>query len=87
MAEEFPDVEIETQILIGKPFQCILQWIEEIDPSLLILSRHGNHRIEGTDMGSQVANLCRLAPGNILVTSTLGVRPDDIPWIWTRVGS
>ena len=81
MAEEFPDVEIETQILIGKPFQCILQWIEEIDPSLLILSRHGNHRIEGTDMGSQVANLCRLAPGNILVTSTLGVRPDDIPWI------
>ena len=32
-------------------------------------------------MGSQVANLCRLAPGNILVTSTLGVRPDDIPWI------
>ncbi len=81
MAEEFPDVEVETQILIGKPFQCILQWAEEINPSLLILARHGGHRIEGTDMGSQAENLCRLAPGNILVSGTLGVKPDDIPWI------
>ena len=81
MADEFPDVEVETQILVGKPFQCILQWIEEIGPSLLILARHGGHRIEDTDMGSQADNLCRLAPGNILLVGTLDVRPDDIPWI------
>ena len=81
MAEEFPDVEIETQILIGKPFQCILQWIEEVDPSLLILARHGGHRIEDTDMGSQAENLCRLSPTNVLLIGTTDVRPDDIPWI------
>jgi nucleotide-binding universal stress UspA family protein len=81
IADEFPDVEVETQILIGKPFQCILQWVEELDPSLLVLARHGGHRIEGTDMGSQADNLCRLAPGNILLVGTLDVRPDDIPWI------
>ena len=81
MAQEFPEVEVETQILIGKPFQCILQWIEEIDPSLLILARHGGHRIEGTDMGSQADNLCRLSPTNILLIGTTDVRPDDIPWI------
>ena len=81
MAEEFPDVEVETQILIGKPFQCILQWVEEIEPSLLILARHGGHRIEGTDMGSQADNLCRLSPTNILLIGTTDVRPDDIPWI------
>ena len=81
MAEEFPDVEVETQILVGKPFQCILQWVEEIEPSLLILARHGGHRIEGTDMGSQAENLCRLAPTNILLVGTTDVRPDDIPWI------
>jgi nucleotide-binding universal stress UspA family protein len=81
MAEEFPDVEVETQILIGKPFQCILQWVEEVDPSLLIMARHGGHRIEGTDMGSQADNLCRLAPTNILLIGTTDVRPDDIPWI------
>ena len=81
MAEEFPEVEVETQILIGKPFQCILQWVEEIRPSLLILARHGGHRIEGTDMGSQAENLCRLALTNILLIGTTDVRPDDIPWI------
>jgi nucleotide-binding universal stress UspA family protein len=81
MAQEFPDVEVETQILVGKPFQCILQWVEEIDPSLLILARHGGHRIEGTDMGSQADNLCRLSPTNILLIGTTDVRPDDIPWI------
>ena len=81
MADEFPDVEVETQILIGKPFQCILQWIEELDPSLVVLARHGGHRIEGPDMGSQAENLCRLASANILLVGTLDVRPDDIPWI------
>jgi nucleotide-binding universal stress UspA family protein len=81
MASEFPDVEIETQILIGKPFQCILQWIEELDPSLLVVARHGGHRIDGTDLGSQAENLCRLAPTSVLLVGTTDVRPDDIPWI------
>ena len=81
MAQEFPDVEIETQILVGKPFQCILQWVEEINPSLLIFARHGGHRIEGTDMGSQAENLCRLVPTNVLLIGITDVRPDDIPWI------
>ncbi|MGD2070918.1 MAG: universal stress protein [Gemmatimonadota bacterium] len=81
MAGEYPEVELETQILIGKPFQCILQWVEEVEPDLLILARHGGHRIEGTDMGSQAANLVRLAPCNVLLTGTTDVRPDEIPWI------
>ncbi len=81
MAEEFPDVPIETQILIGKPFQVILQWTEEIEPSLLILARHGAHRIEGTAIGSQADNLLRLAPCNVLLVGTLGVLPEEIPWI------
>ena len=33
MAEEYPEVEVETQVLIGKPFQVILQWAEEVDPA------------------------------------------------------
>jgi len=81
MAEEFPDVQVETQVLIGKPFQCILQWAEEVEPTLLVLARHGGHRIEGTNIGSQAANLVRLAPSNVLLVGTLDVRPDEIPWI------
>ncbi len=81
MASEFPDVEVETQILIGKPFQCILQWVEELDPSLVVMARHGGHRIDGTDLGSQAENLCRLTPANVLLVGTTDVRPDEIPWI------
>jgi nucleotide-binding universal stress UspA family protein len=81
MAEEFSDVPVITQILIGKPFQVMLQWIEEIQPTLAIFGRHGAHRIDGTTLGSQADNLLRLAPCNILVTSAAGIRPEDIPWI------
>jgi nucleotide-binding universal stress UspA family protein len=81
MAQEFPDVEVNTQILIGKPFQCILQWVEEIEPAMLIVARHGGHRVEGTDLGSQADNLARLAQTNVLLIGTTDVRADEIPWI------
>jgi nucleotide-binding universal stress UspA family protein len=81
MAQEFPTVPLTTQILIGKPFQVILQWAEEIKPSLFVLARHGAHRIEGTDLGSQAENLVRIAPCSTLVIGTVGIRPEDIPWI------
>ncbi len=81
MAGDFEDVEVETQVLVGKPFQSVLQWVEELEPSLLILGRHGSHRVEDTDMGSQAENLCRLAPTNVLLVGITDVRPEDIPWI------
>src|SRR5256885_10062332 len=81
MAQEFPDVALKTQILVGKPFQVIMQWAEEVKPSLLVLARHGAHRIEGTELGSQAENLVRLATCNVLLAGTGGVKPEDIPWI------
>jgi nucleotide-binding universal stress UspA family protein len=81
MAREFPTVPLKTQILIGKPFQVVMQWAEEVQPSLLVLARHGAHRIEGTQLGSQAENLLRLAPCNVLLVGTGGVRPEDLPWI------
>src|SRR2546425_6216754 len=81
MAQQFSDVPLKTQILIGKPFQVIMQWANEIKPSLLLLARHGAHRIEGTQLGSQAENLVRLASCNVLLTGTVGIRPEDIPWI------
>src|SRR5438094_5827825 len=81
MAQQFPDVPLKTQILIGKPFQVIMQWAEEIKPSLLVIGRHGAHRVENTELGSQAENLLRLAPCSVLLTGVVGVRPEDIPWI------
>src|SRR5204862_4028047 len=81
MAGQYPGVPLKTQILIGKPFQVVMQWAEEIQPTLLVLARHGAHRIEGTELGSQAENLVRLAPCNVLMVGTVGIRPEDIPWI------
>jgi nucleotide-binding universal stress UspA family protein len=81
LAQDFPAVPITTQILVGKPFQVIMQWAEEIQPSLLVIGRHGAHRIDGTELGSQAENLARIAPCNTLVIGTLDVRPEEIPWI------
>ena len=81
MAKQYPDVPLKTQILIGKPFQVILQWAEEIKPTLLVLGRHGAHRIEKTELGSQSENLLRLAPCSVLLVGVVGVKPEDIPWI------
>ncbi|MGH7481198.1 MAG: universal stress protein [Longimicrobiales bacterium] len=81
MACEFPDVELETQVLVGKPFQVVMQWAEEIDPTLLVFARHGSHRIEDTDVGSQAENLARLSRWNTLLTGTVDVRPEEVPWI------
>jgi nucleotide-binding universal stress UspA family protein len=81
MAQEYPDVAVTSQILIGKPFQVVLQWAEEIEPTLLVVARHGAHRIDGTQLGSQADNLIRLSPCNVLLIGTEDVRPDDVPWI------
>ena len=81
MASEFSDVDVEMQVLVGKPFQVVMQWAEEVEPTLLILARHGAHRIEGTEMGSQAENLVRLARCDTLLIGTTDVRPDEIPWI------
>ncbi|MFQ5679688.1 MAG: universal stress protein, partial [Gemmatimonadota bacterium] len=81
MASEHPEVELETQILIGKPFHAILQWAEEVAPTLIIAGRHGSHRIDGTSLGSQADNLCRQAEANLLLVGSCDVRPDEIPWI------
>src|SRR5216117_4294989 len=80
-APEFAGVPIKTQIRVGKPFQVVMQWAAEIEPTLLVLARHGAHRIEGTDLGSQAENLVRLATCNVLLVGTVGIRPEDIPWI------
>jgi nucleotide-binding universal stress UspA family protein len=81
LASEYPDVELHPQILIGKPFQCIQQWIAEVQPTLLVIARHGAHRIDGTELGSQAENLIRQVPCDVLLVGTLGVRADDVPWI------
>jgi len=48
--------------IVGVPLEDadqFAQWAEEIKPSLLVLARHGAHRIDRTELGSQAENLVR----------------------------
>ncbi|RME80050.1 MAG: hypothetical protein D6775_17080 [Caldilineae bacterium] len=59
--------EIETQLLAGKPYTAVLQYLRDTQPSLLVLGRTGVHADEGLDIGSNAENLLRLAPCHVLL--------------------
>ncbi len=58
-----------TTLLEGKPFQRILDHVEEQKPLLLVVGRFGLHRTEYADMGSTSENLARLARCSVLVVA------------------
>ncbi len=62
-------IGVNTRLFDGKPYDRILDYIEETKPSLLLLGRFGIHKCESMTMGSTTSNLLRLAPCNILITS------------------
>lgn len=60
---------VETTLLTGKPFQRVLEYIDERRPSLLVVGRFGLHRTEYADIGNTSENLTRLAPCSVVVVS------------------
>jgi nucleotide-binding universal stress UspA family protein len=68
IAEE-ENIEIETALLSGKPFDEILKRVSDTGASLLVVGRFGLHREDGLDIGSTAENLVRLAPCNVLVVN------------------
>lgn len=61
-------VRMETILRDGKPYDQILKYISQKNPSLLVVGRTGIHNTHGLDLGSTTENLLRLAPCNILLT-------------------
>jgi nucleotide-binding universal stress UspA family protein len=76
-AEE--DASITTEVLVGKPFNKILDWCDQHDPDLVVMGRWGAHHVEGADMGSQSENLLRQAVHNLLIVGAADAKPYDIP--------
>ena len=76
-AEE--DVEITTEVLVGKPFAKIVDVCERDDYDLTVMARWGAHHVEGADMGSNTDNLLRLIPSNLLIMGATEAKPYDIP--------
>lgn len=63
-------VEIDYEVLSGKPYDEILKWIEQKEISLLILGKVGVHSADGElDIGSNSENLLRAASCNVMLVS------------------
>jgi nucleotide-binding universal stress UspA family protein len=52
-------VTISTKLLDGKPYEVIQQYINDVDPGLLIIGKTGIHADEDLDIGGQAENLLR----------------------------
>ena len=60
---------VQTALLTGKPFQRVLDYVEERHPRLLVVGRFGQHGTELSDIGSTTENLARLAPCSVLAVN------------------
>lgn len=72
-------VDIQLTLLPGKAFEKVLQHARKVKPWLLVLGRIGIHsQADELDLGSNTENLLRLAPCNVLLSSSTYVPPLDL---------
>ncbi|MBF0169563.1 MAG: universal stress protein [Nitrospinae bacterium] len=69
-------IEAASELLAGKPYHAILQWIGDREVSLLALGKVGAHCVDEQDIGSNTEKLLRYAPCNVMLVSRK-VKPDD----------
>jgi nucleotide-binding universal stress UspA family protein len=78
MAEE-AGVEVTKTLLDGKAFQKMLDHARKVAPWVLVVGRVGVHRQDGeSGLGSNTENLLRLAPCDVLLTTSRVVPELDL---------
>jgi nucleotide-binding universal stress UspA family protein len=72
-------VEIKKTLLDGKPFQKIIDHARKTNPFLIVLGRIGVHSSKDeTALGSNVENILRAAPCDVLLSTRLEVPRIDV---------
>jgi nucleotide-binding universal stress UspA family protein len=72
-------VEIKKTLLDGKPFQKIVDHARKTNPFLIVLGRIGVHSPQGeTALGSNVENILRTAPCDVLLSTRCEVPTIDV---------
>jgi nucleotide-binding universal stress UspA family protein len=72
-------VEIKKTLLDGKPFQKIIDYARKTSPFLIVLGRIGVHSPKDeTALGSNVENILRGAPCDVLLSTRLEVPTIDV---------
>ncbi len=61
-------IEITTKLLDGKAWDAILKYLQQLEPSLLIIGKTGIHADDELDIGGNAENLLRMADCAVLLT-------------------
>jgi nucleotide-binding universal stress UspA family protein/rubrerythrin len=69
-------VELRTTLLAGKPFEQTLKYVNEVNPTMVVMGRIGYHSDDEMDIGGNTENMMRYLPTNVLITNFEYQAPD-----------
>src|SRR5918998_1131990 len=69
-------VELKTTLLAGKPFEQTMKYVNEVNPTLVVMGRIGYHSDDEMDIGGNTENMMRYLPTNILIGNYEYQAPD-----------
>jgi len=72
------DVTLTCELLDGKPFRAVADYLAKVGASLLVLGKTGVHADPGLDIGGNAENLLRLAPCHVWLGQTASTPPIDL---------
>src|SRR5918993_112360 len=69
-------VDLKTTLLAGKPFEQTLKYVNEVNPTMVVMGRIGYHSDDEMDIGGNTENMMRYLPTNVLVGNYEYQAPD-----------
>ncbi len=69
-------VDLKTTLLAGKPFEQTMKYVNEVEPTLVVMGRIGYHSDEEMDIGGNTENMMRYLNTNVLITNYEYQAPD-----------
>lgn len=70
--------EVSIELLEGKPFKAMLDYIKKVDASLVVVGKTGVHVDKELDIGGNAENLLRLSPCHVWLTQFEHIPPFDV---------
>lgn len=67
LANDVASVEVETAVLRGEPAAGLVEYVEELDQPLIVMSSHGRTGFRRMVMGSVTAKIVHTAPAPVMV--------------------
>lgn len=72
------DADVSIELLEGKPFKAMIDFIKKVGASLVVVGKTGVHVDRELDIGGNAENLLRLSPCHVWLTQSEHVPPFDV---------